>query len=155
MQALATLGRWRACAGSPGGSSRRLRRCAARTRGEASYGGGLVVSQAGSACGRVTRLPSVAHPFGTVGSVLEGERFWTKVDRYGPVSEHRPDLGPCWLWTAATTGGKGYGSFRVRLADGRRSMVVAQDRKSTRLNSSHVEISYAVFCLKKKKKKNT
>src|SRR5690349_22356055 len=27
------------------------------------------------------------------------------------------------------------------------------DRKSTRLNSSHVEISYAVFCLKKKKKK--
>src|SRR5204862_7353665 len=29
----------------------------------------------------------------------------------------------------------------------------ARDRKSTRLNSSHVEISYAVFCLKKKKKK--
>src|SRR5438067_11863081 len=27
-----------------------------------------------------------------------------------------------------------------------------QDRKSTRLNSSHVSISYAVFCLKKKKK---
>src|SRR5690349_22906026 len=29
------------------------------------------------------------------------------------------------------------------------------DRKSTRLNSSHVEISYAVFCLKKKKKNFT
>src|SRR5690349_22805580 len=29
------------------------------------------------------------------------------------------------------------------------------DRKSTRLNSSHVEISYAVFCLKKKKKRST
>src|SRR5438874_9452429 len=29
-----------------------------------------------------------------------------------------------------------------------------QDRKSTRLNSSHVENSYAVFCLKKKKNKN-
>src|SRR2546427_4493451 len=29
------------------------------------------------------------------------------------------------------------------------------DRKSTRLNSSHSQISYAVFCLKKKKKKNT
>src|SRR6266496_6523508 len=28
-----------------------------------------------------------------------------------------------------------------------------RDRKSTRLNSSHVEISYAVFCLKKKKKR--
>src|SRR5690606_41187411 len=31
---------------------------------------------------------------------------------------------------------------------------IAQDRKSTRLNSSHVKISYAVFCLKKKIKKN-
>src|SRR6266498_5438701 len=30
----------------------------------------------------------------------------------------------------------------------------APDRKSTRLNSSHVRISYAVFCLKKKKKTN-
>src|SRR5690349_22853282 len=30
----------------------------------------------------------------------------------------------------------------------------AQDRKSTRLNSSHVEISYAVFCLKKKRQKS-
>src|SRR5690606_41477118 len=30
----------------------------------------------------------------------------------------------------------------------------ALDRKSTRLNSSHVKISYAVFCLKKKKKTN-
>src|SRR5690242_21402039 len=29
---------------------------------------------------------------------------------------------------------------------------LAQDRKSTRLNSSHMSISYAVFCLKKKKK---
>src|SRR5438445_3857586 len=29
---------------------------------------------------------------------------------------------------------------------------VVQDRKSTRLNSSHANISYAVFCLKKKKK---
>src|SRR5690606_42127609 len=30
------------------------------------------------------------------------------------------------------------------------SCLLAQDRKSTRLNSSHVKISYAVFCLKKK-----
>src|SRR6267378_5929053 len=35
-----------------------------------------------------------------------------------------------------------------------RRRVDAGDRKSTRLNSSHVEISYAVFCLKKKKKHN-
>src|SRR5690554_7061075 len=31
--------------------------------------------------------------------------------------------------------------------------IIGEDRKSTRLNSSHVRISYAVFCLKKKKKK--
>src|SRR5690348_17765727 len=37
----------------------------------------------------------------------------------------------------------------VRLAEER------EDRKSTRLNSSHPSISYAVFCLKKKKKKKT
>src|SRR5438309_2842736 len=36
----------------------------------------------------------------------------------------------------------------------RRPVLVTQDRKSTRLNSSHSSISYAVFCLKKKKKKN-
>src|SRR5439155_25543340 len=42
----------------------------------------------------------------------------------------------------------------VRRARGRteerRPLVEVQDRKSTRLNSSHVAISYAVFCLKKK-----
>src|SRR5258705_3086716 len=33
-------------------------------------------------------------------------------------------------------------------------LLPGQDRKSTRLNSSHLGISYAVFCLKKKKKRN-
>src|SRR3989449_6799657 len=54
---------------------------------------------------------------------------------------------------------------RVRLANGKITVtdgpfsetkeVIGGDRKSTRLNSSHGYISYAVFCLKKKKKKNT
>src|SRR3712207_8100417 len=35
--------------------------------------------------------------------------------------------------------------------EGREQDVVHQDRKSTRLNSSHANISYAVFCLKKKR----
>src|SRR5690606_40148103 len=35
-----------------------------------------------------------------------------------------------------------------------RSLRLSRDRKSTRLNSSHVKISYAVFCLKKKKRSN-
>src|SRR5438874_9976398 len=46
----------------------------------------------------------------------------------------------------------------ARWSRSRRTMALVRtrafrDRKSTRLNSSHVEISYAVFCLKKKKKK--
>src|SRR5207253_11040975 len=41
------------------------------------------------------------------------------------------------------------------LASGADDALYARVRKSTRLNSSHVAISYAVFCLKKKKKKNT
>src|SRR5438034_8084176 len=47
------------------------------------------------------------------------------------------------------------GRFRrlARLGAGRRSnRGISADRKSTRLNSSHTVISYAVFCLKKKKK---
>src|SRR2546426_5571315 len=39
-------------------------------------------------------------------------------------------------------------------ANVRDAIAVLEDRKSTRLNSSHLVISYAVFCLKKKKKKS-
>src|SRR5262245_64158215 len=42
---------------------------------------------------------------------------------------------------------------RPDVSDRRRSGLKHLDRKSTRLNSSHLGISYAVFCLKKKKKK--
>src|SRR5688572_32598905 len=48
-------------------------------------------------------------------------------------------------------GGHRMGSARPAAAGGAR-LVPLQDRKSTRLNSSHSQISYAVFCLKKKKK---
>src|SRR2546427_11376155 len=46
-------------------------------------------------------------------------------------------------------------AFREAILDGIDERLVdgARDRKSTRLNSSHSQISYAVFCLKKKKKK--
>src|SRR2546430_12933281 len=50
-------------------------------------------------------------------------------------------------------------SLRERHAGGDGDVVIAQvrveDRKSTRLNSSHSQISYAVFCLKKKKNPHT
>src|SRR5690349_22072219 len=44
---------------------------------------------------------------------------------------------------------RGPDHIAIRVSTG----MITRDRKSTRLNSSHVEISYAVFCLKKKKKK--
>lgn len=39
-------------------------------------------------------------------------RFWSKVNKSGPASAARPDLGPCWLWQASTNGKPGYGIFR-------------------------------------------
>src|SRR2546422_10422931 len=54
---------------------------------------------------------------------------------------------PCtamvFVWSHLTNGDPAYTLVQVSL----------KDRKSTRLNSSHGYISYAVFCLKKKKKK--
>src|SRR5690348_13507011 len=44
--------------------------------------------------------------------------------------------------------------FSSRHPEQLKDLVASADRKSTRLNSSHPSISYAVFCLKKKKKKN-
>src|SRR5690349_24827574 len=57
--------------------------------------------------------------------------------RAGIPFEHGPRNQP-WMWREA----------RLRDPDGN---IIFLDRKSTRLNSSHVEISYAVFCLKKKR----
>src|SRR3712207_7161426 len=61
----------------------------------------------------------------------------------GFVTEHGPvNLD---LMTACTQGVSSQGNGTNRF------IVVLEDRKSTRLNSSHANISYAVFCLKKKK----
>src|SRR3712207_7041903 len=49
-----------------------------------------------------------------------------------------------------------YGGVDVVVSNaGLASSAPIEDRKSTRLNSSHANISYAVFCLKKKKKTNS
>jgi hypothetical protein len=54
---------------------------------EASRGGGIF-------CSLACRDKGAARP--------KAERFWEKVNKDGPVPPHRPELGPCWLWTAAT-----------------------------------------------------
>src|SRR2546427_1619587 len=52
---------------------------------------------------------------------------------------------PSWARTLTVVG------LPLTQARERPSAVISRDRKSTRLNSSHSQISYAVFCLKKKK----
>src|SRR5256885_5595553 len=65
-----------------------------------------------------------------------------------PLFRQRLEGGEMVEWGAKTIPEGGYYSIAARRSgDG-----VAIDRKSTRLNSSHLVISYAVFCLKKKKR---
>jgi hypothetical protein len=52
-----------------------------------------------------------------LGLTLE-ERFWSKTNKDGPVPEYRPDLGPCWIWTAALNA-YGYGKFSMGGKNGR------------------------------------
>src|SRR3989442_3245893 len=66
------------------------------------------------------------------------------------------DALPIWAGTDGYVHGPSLATGVLRPADAlchraRRVLVWSGDRKSTRLNSSHVRISYAVFCLKKKK----
>src|SRR2546427_7787598 len=70
----------------------------------------------------------------------------------------RPDLGGEQRLHAMVELGQDY--LKAGLLDRAEEMFLKlnsspQDRKSTRLNSSHSQISYAVFCLKKKKKKKS
>src|SRR5690349_22598847 len=57
-------------------------------------------------------------------------------------------------WDQVVAARRALGLATARTAKDSRDELYVLDRKSTRLNSSHVEISYAVFCLKKKKKDN-
>jgi hypothetical protein len=40
--------------------------------------------------------------------------FWERVDKNGPIPEHRPDLGPCWVWLGARGSHDNYGRFYNR-----------------------------------------
>src|SRR5690348_17464310 len=69
-------------------------------------------------------------------------RYGENYDEGRGQSGRRRDVNEQSGSTGRTAGYAGYGDFGQ-----------GEDRKSTRLNSSHPSISYAVFCLKKKKKK--
>src|SRR5699024_12672768 len=67
-----------------------------------------------------------------------------------PRRPPRPTLFPYTTLFRSQTNGVQQGGFPRTCWAGNSKQPIA-DRKSTRLNSSHVSISYAVFCLKKKK----
>lgn len=59
------------------------------------------------------RLKRHGHPLagGPPKTLTLEQRFWAKVHKDGPIPKHRPDLGPCWIWTASATSEAGYGHF--------------------------------------------
>lgn len=110
-------------------------RCAGRLtphhRRKSGQGGGYTLENLVTLCaGHNDRLEAdadLALLARTMGLVLkrgdvwddERERFWSKVDRDGPLPAARPELGPCWLWTGQRqTSGLNYGRFYLR-GDGR------------------------------------
>src|SRR2546427_2127969 len=96
---------------------------------------------------------------GAVGSQTKRARHASHA-RVAPIDSHATPHGnphPPRSRTAfppAPPGGHSGGGARRRPRRPRPPVERGADRKSTRLNSSHSQISYAVFCLKKKKNRN-
>src|SRR3712207_7694114 len=78
------------------------------------------------------------------------EHLRRRVAGPGPEGAQGPVDLPC--SAAERQDGVGDAEGEVLVAVEAHLRLVPEDRKSTRLNSSHANISYAVFCLKKKKK---
>src|SRR3712207_8143859 len=86
--------------------------------------------------------PTYARPTSDAGT---GLRSWLA------TTDHKR-IGILYLYTSLfffLWGGLEAGVIRAQLSGPNAGLITAEDRKSTRLNSSHANISYAVFCLKK------
>src|SRR3712207_8876390 len=93
---------------------------------------------------------STLFPYTTLFRSREGQRA-APPEPTTAETGYRPAARRCWQKARQSEGGE---PQVVKVCWGTRWRWL--DRKSTRLNSSHANISYAVFCLKKKKKlKNT
>src|SRR3712207_8386647 len=87
--------------------------------------------------------PELFFPIGTTGPAL------VQIEQAKAVCQRCPVVESCLDW--ALRSGQDSGVWGGLSEDERRALK-RRDRKSTRLNSSHANISYAVFCLKKKNK---
>lgn len=65
----------------------------------------------GTFCSRECRWTTAA---------TDEERFWTNVDKKGPLPINHPELGPCWIWTAGYSG-DGFGNFYIHKSGGIRT----------------------------------
>src|SRR3712207_5769827 len=72
--------------------------------------------------------------------------YFYSAQRIGAVQYHK--------FFSVFRGGFHSQSHRTDISKGAAAYILNVDRKSTRLNSSHANISYAVFCLKKKKRQS-
>src|SRR2546430_11209038 len=97
---------------------------------------------------RMATLDIVRHVVVSVFFFFSSRRRHTRFDCDWSSDVCSSDLETSWSAIARTERVVCFTASRVRGSSGR-------DRKSTRLNSSHSQISYAVFCLKKKKNKQS
>src|SRR5699024_11691592 len=107
----------------------------------------------------------IVEPTGGHGVYVDGRRFFPHIPQhqfpsqrlvvalYEEAGVRAVEIGACAFGSKdPNTGEDIFPEIEtMRIALSRRVYTNDQDRKSTRLNSSHVSISYAVFCLKKKK----
>src|SRR2546426_4695630 len=80
-------------------------------------------------------------------------RYSVSTTVFTPSSRDRNSATASTFACVGTVGSSALDRFLEQVRDRLRVDRHARDRKSTRLNSSHLVISYAVFCLKKKKKR--
>src|SRR5690554_842761 len=93
-----------------------------------------------------SRLERLVERFEEVSALLSDASVISNQDKFRELSREFAEIEPVV---------KCFQSWQQSLDDisEAKELLKDGDRKSTRLNSSHVRISYAVFCLKKKKKK--
>jgi hypothetical protein len=75
-------------------------------------------------------------------------RFWSKVDKDGPVPDACPDLGACWLWMSSTFTDSGYGQFWLN-GTNRRAHIVSYEWAKGETGGAQVQhLCNIVICVR-------
>src|SRR5690348_9152426 len=98
---------------------------------------------------RTILIGSFPHTLPSMKAVSYWDFFFDQVKTRMTVKSHEPPSGPL-VPTSKYCGTSRPLSSCAAFSENHATIRMLEDRKSTRLNSSHPSISYAVFCLKKK-----